>query len=153
MAAEESEMLKTEFWEAVEAHQDAAWKDEEAIAAMTDGVPEAAQHVVEYMVAAYTEEEYEEVERVWENFHQDLLVARMLYGFGSFLAAASSDDDPSPLEVAEAEYYGPGSEADVDGDVDRINEGYDVFDGFDSDGDEADAESPAEESTQDGEDE
>jgi hypothetical protein len=140
MAAEESEMLKTEFWEAVEAHQDEEWKDEEAIAAMTDGVPEAAQHVVEYMVAAYTEENYDEVERVWENFHQDLLVGRMLYGFGSFLAAASSDDEPSPLDVAEAEFYGPGTEADVDGDVDRINEGYGVFDAFDSGGEEADDE-------------
>jgi hypothetical protein len=139
MATDESEMLKAEFWEAVEAHQDEEWKDEEAIAAMTDGVPEAAQHVVEYMVAAYTEENYDEVERVWENFHQDLLVARMLYGFGSFLAAASSDDDPSPLDVAEAEYYGHGSEADVDGDVDRINEGYGVFDAFDSGGDEEEA--------------
>jgi hypothetical protein len=132
MASDESEMLKAEFWDAVEVHQDEDWKDEEAIAEMTDGVPEAAQHVVEYMVAAYTEEEYDEVERVWENVHQDLVVARMLYGFGAFLAAASSDDDPSPLDVAEAEFYGPGSDADVDGDVDRINEGYGVFDAFSS---------------------
>jgi hypothetical protein len=148
MAADESEMLKAEFWEAVEAHQEAAWKDEEAIAEMTDGVPEAAQHVVEYMVAAYTEEEYDEVERVWENFHQDLLVARMLYGFGSFLAAASAEEDPSPLDAAEAEFYGPGSEADVDGDVDRINEGYGVFDAFSS-GEDGDADSAAEEAAQD----
>lgn len=140
MAGEERELLKAEFWEAVESHRDADWKDEEALAAMTDDLPEAAQHVVEYMVAAYTAEAYDEVARAWEHFHQDLAIARMLYSFGAFLAAASADEEPSPLDVAGGEFYGPDSEADVDGDVDQINEGYDVFGGFDAGGD-ADSES------------
>jgi hypothetical protein len=140
MAAGDNEALREEFWNAVEAHRDeAGWKDEAAIADMTDGAPEATQHVIEYMVAAYTEEQYDHVQAVWENLHQDMQVARMLYGFGAFIAEAASGDEQAPLEVAEGEFYGPASETDVDTDIARINEGYDVFDAFASD-DEGDDE-------------
>jgi hypothetical protein len=97
---------------------------------LTDGVPETTQHVVEYMVAAYTEEEYEHVRTVWEHVRQDMQVARMLYGFGAFVAAAASDEGEAPLETADGEFYGPESDGDIDTDIARVNAAYDVFEGF-----------------------